>query len=206
VLSHVHWDHIGTPSDYTRAKFIVGCGTFHILEHGAPHYTKAMMEVNPLPFDRTYELPPPPSSTKKDHAYSQQTQHTWCSLSTLPDVVDFFGDVSFYLVDSPGHLEGHMNALLRVAPQKWLYLGGDCCHDPRILTGEKGIATYDDGHGGFRSVHSELPEATKTIERIMRFLQVNGDSVEWVLAHDLTWSVANQHRFFPDWMHGGDKR
>ena len=201
VLSHVHWDHIGIPSDYTNAKFIVGSGTFYILENGAPHYSKDMMEVNPLPFDRTYELPPTPNSTKKSAASGKQTQHEWHSISSLPNAVDFFGDGSFYLIDSPGHLQGHTNALLRVAADKWVYLGGDCCHDPRILTGEKGIALYDDGHGCMRSVHSELPAARETIKTIMEFLQLNGDAVEWIVAHDLAWSNANKHRFFPKWMY-----
>ncbi|OQU95875.1 hypothetical protein CLAIMM_02039 [Cladophialophora immunda] len=205
MLSHVHWDHIGTPSDYTGSNFIVGSGTFYILEHGAPHYTKAMMEVKPLPTDRTQELPPTPNSTHKDQAFVHQTSHKWQRISTLANAVDFFGDGSFYLVDSPGHLRGHMNALLRVAPDKWVYLGGDCCHDPRILTGEKQIATYDDGHGGMRSVHSDLPTARETIRSIQNFLNVNGDLVEWVVAHDLEWYNANQSRFFPNWMYGGSK-
>ena len=173
----------------------------YILEHGAPHYSKDMMEVDPLPIDRTYELPPVPTSTRQQIASPQQTQHAWHEISTLPNAIDFFGDGSLYLIDSPGHLQGHTNALLRVKPDKWVYLGGDCCHDPRILTGEKGIATYDDGHGAMRSVHSELPEASNTVKTIRRFLEVNGDAVEWVVAHDLDWASANQHRFFPQWMY-----
>ncbi|KAL2419662.1 hypothetical protein ABEF95_000926 [Exophiala dermatitidis] len=203
ILSHIHWDHVGTPSDYTRSRFVVGSGTFYILDNGAPHYTKDMMEFKPLPVERTLELPPTPDSLKKDIASPHQTQHKWQSLSTLPNVVDFFGDGSFYLVDSPGHLQGHVNALLRVSPQKWVYLGGDCCHDPRIVTGEKDIAMYDDGHGGMRSVHSELPAARRTIESIRKFLDVNGDTVEWIVAHDLKWATENQARFFPNWMYRG---
>lgn len=201
ILSHVHWDHIGTPSDYTKSKFIVGSGTFYILEHGAPHYTKDMMEVKPLPFDRTQELPPTPDSKRKDQVFARQTEHKWQNMSSLPNAVDFFGDGSFYLIDSPGHLQGHLNALLRVAPDKWVYLGGDCCHDPRILRGEREIATYYDGHGGMRSVHSELPAARETIQRIQNFLKINADAVEWIVAHDLDWSQTNEHRFFPNWMY-----
>lgn len=178
----------------------------YILEHGAPHYSKDMMEIDPLPIERTFELPPTtPGNNKNQMSASsppQQTQHEWQEISTLPNAIDFFGDGSFYLVDSPGHLRGHINALMRVDPGKWVYLGGDCCHDPRILTGEKGIATYDDGHGGMRSVHSDLPKAQKTIETIKRFLEINGnDKVEWVVAHDLGWATDNQDRFFPRWMY-----
>jgi glyoxylase-like metal-dependent hydrolase (beta-lactamase superfamily II) len=39
VMSHVHWDHIGSPEDFPNSKFVVGSGTMHLLEHGAPpHY------------------------------------------------------------------------------------------------------------------------------------------------------------------------
>ncbi|KAJ7127595.1 beta-lactamase-like protein [Mycena crocata] len=42
--------------------------------------------------------------------------------------VDYFGDGSFYLLDTPGHLEGHMTAIARVTPTSFLLLGGDALH------------------------------------------------------------------------------
>lgn len=44
---------------------------------------------------------------------------------------DFFGDGSFYLLDTPGHAIGHMSALCRTTVEcdgSFLFLGGDCCH------------------------------------------------------------------------------
>ncbi|KAK7025179.1 Metallo-beta-lactamase superfamily protein [Favolaschia claudopus] len=41
---------------------------------------------------------------------------------------DFFGDGSFYLLDTPGHLPGHLAALARVTPTTFILLGGDTFH------------------------------------------------------------------------------
>ncbi|KAJ7087217.1 beta-lactamase-like protein [Mycena belliarum] len=46
---------------------------------------------------------------------------------------DFFGDGSFYLLDVPGHLPGHISALARVTPTTFLLLGGDACHHAGML-------------------------------------------------------------------------
>lgn len=47
------------------------------------------------------------------------------------DAVDFFGDGSFYLLDTPGHAIGHMCGLARTtaSPEAtFILLGGDCAH------------------------------------------------------------------------------
>jgi glyoxylase-like metal-dependent hydrolase (beta-lactamase superfamily II) len=41
---------------------------------------------------------------------------------------DFFGDGSFYLLDTPGHAIGHMCGLARTTPTTFVFLGGDICH------------------------------------------------------------------------------
>ena len=64
------------------------------------------------------------------------------------------------------------------------------------MTGERKIAEYDDGHGGKRSVHMNLPLARETIAMIQEFIRVNGN-VEWVIAHDKGWAERNGERFFP---------
>ncbi|KAL2011651.1 hypothetical protein VTN00DRAFT_4369 [Thermoascus crustaceus] len=38
ILSHVHWDHLGTPDDFPHSTFIVGPGTLDLLEKEAPPY------------------------------------------------------------------------------------------------------------------------------------------------------------------------
>ena len=43
---------------------------------------------------------------------------------------DYFGDRSFYILDSPGHAIGHVNALARThtSPPAFIHLGGDSIH------------------------------------------------------------------------------
>ncbi|KAF2119453.1 beta-lactamase-like protein [Lophiotrema nucula] len=205
ILSHVHWDHVGTPSDFSKAEFVVGSGTLHLLANGGgPLYPAEIFNPDELPKSRTKELPP---AREEDgpKAFAQQTNHAWQPLASFPAVIDFYGDGSLYIVDAPGHLYGHVNLLARTGPKKWVYLGGDCCHDPRILRGEKGIALYDDGHGSLRSVHVSTEQATSTIKRISKLLKAGkvreeGDGeveVEVVVAHDKEWREANQERFWP---------
>ena len=199
MLSHTHWDHIGLSSDYPNSKFFVGSGTLHIVKNGAPHYPASMFEKDPLPLDRTSEFPPAPKSATKDIACpeKQQVSQQWQSISTIPHSIDFFGDGSVYIIDAPGHLQGHVNLLARLGPDRWAYLGGDCCHDSRIITGEKDIALYPDGNGGTRSVHSNLALARETIAMIQNFIKANEGKVEWIIAHDKGWADKNQSRFFP---------
>lgn len=203
MLSHVHWDHVGTPADFPNSKFVVGSGTLHLLKHGGgPLYPAAIFNEDELPLDRTYELPPVASSGASTAA-EQQTEHEWHPIAGFPAAVDFFGDGSVYVIDSPGHLSGHMNLLARVAERKWVYFGGDCCHDVRILSGEQGIALYDDGHGALRSVHADTESAKGTLERIGTLLEAGSkgrgddDEVEIIVAHDKGWMEKNSHRFWP---------
>jgi glyoxylase-like metal-dependent hydrolase (beta-lactamase superfamily II) len=210
MLSHVHWDHTGTPSDFASAQFVVGSGTLHLLREGAPpHYPKELFHEDLLPKDRTKELPPVASNSTTAVSQSQQTGHKWSSLFSFPAAADFFGDGSVYIIDSPGHLFGHMNLLCRTGPKKWVYLGGDCCHDVRILTGEKDVALYDDGHGHLRSVHVDTDKAKNTLANIRPLLKkgevvqqtASGDreavEVEVIVAHDGGWRERNKDRFFP---------
>jgi len=46
---------------------------------------------------------------------------------------DFFEDGSFYVLDVPGHLAGHVCALARVTPGSFVLLGGDACHHAGML-------------------------------------------------------------------------
>ena len=197
IPSHTHWDHIGTPTDFCTSRFIVGSGTLNLFKHGALHYPANMFDEDLLPRDRTSELPPTSFLPSKIQAANNQTQHEWATLSCFPHAIDFFGDGSMYIIDSPGHLQGHVNLLCRVSAAKWIYLGGDCCHDPRIIRGEKEIAVYDDGHGGTRSVHMDLQAAKETLERIKEFLNIHGERVEWIVAHDGEWAQKNKDKFFP---------
>ncbi|EOO02331.1 hypothetical protein UCRPA7_2169 [Phaeoacremonium minimum UCRPA7] len=221
ILSHVHWDHVGTPSDFSNATFAVGSGTLDLLKHGAgPLYPAEIFNDDELPKSRTVEFPPVSRTGSGQYDTAEHTpKHTptpsnsqvklppsaakwsWEPLAAFPHALDFFGDGSLYVIDSPGHLYGHVNLLARVGDRKYVYLGGDCCHDPRILSGEKDIALYDDGRGGKRSVHVDTGVARKTLDQITEFVKERREGgvleVETVVAHDGVWRAQNRHRFWP---------
>ncbi|TPX07984.1 uncharacterized protein E0L32_010315 [Thyridium curvatum] len=215
ILSHVHWDHVGTPSDFGSAAFAVGSGTLDLLARGAgPLYPAELFNADEIPASRTVEFPAVP---RRAAGYTEP-QHTpaapdalarlpasarhwsWKPLAdAFPSTLDFFGDGSLLIIDTPGHLYGHVNLLARVAEHRYVYLGGDCCHDPRILRGERGIAEYDDGRGGTRSVHVHTAEARRALDDIAKFVKARGgrDQVEVVVAHDGEWRERNRTRFWP---------
>lgn len=215
ILSHVHWDHIGTPSDFANATFAVGAGTLDLLKNGAGYlYPKELFNHDELPVDRTVEFPvvsgindgPKRTETPGDTRAllpNPADKWKWKQLGAFPNALDVFGDGTVWVIDSPGHLYGHVNLLVKTEEKKWVYLGGDCCHDPRILSGESGIAMYDDGRGGLRSVHVDTETASCTLERIRKFFrekQEEGVEVEVIMAHDSVWREENLERFWPRYL------
>lgn len=170
----------------------------HVLANGAgPHYPAEIFNQDELPTDRTFELPPADSSTASIVS-KQQTDHKWQPIGPFPAAIDYFDDGSLYIIDTPGHITGHVNLLARTGPGRWTFLGGDCCHDARILTGESGIALYDDGHGGMRSVHMDTEKATSSLEKIKQLkASANDGKIEIIIAHDKEWMESNKSRFLP---------
>lgn len=55
------------------------------------------------------------------------------------EAFDFFGDGSFYLLDAPGHAQGHLCALARTTAgptdgdQSFVFMGADACHHMGVL-------------------------------------------------------------------------
>ncbi|KAK0707057.1 hypothetical protein B0T26DRAFT_806680 [Lasiosphaeria miniovina] len=173
VLSHVHWDHVGTPSDFARATFAVGAGTLDLLRHGAvPGRALQPRRAARRAHRRVPARPPPGESSYEASNARHPPKHTPMphAAGRLPAALDVFGDGSVHVVDSPGHLFGHVNLLARLASDRYVYLGGDCCHDPRILRGDSGNALYDDGRGGLRSVYVDTGAARRTLDRIAAFV------------------------------------
>jgi glyoxylase-like metal-dependent hydrolase (beta-lactamase superfamily II) len=205
ILSHIHYDHVGTPSDFPNAQFIVGSGTRYLLENGMKYHSAAHFEKDLLPHDRTIELPnhahpignsSPPTATS--NPYIPNTSLTWSSLPPFPNVIDLLGDGLLYIIDSPGHLPGHLNVLARVSADQWIYLAGDACHHARILDGKTEMATWEES-GQTVCIHTEKELASETLGRI-RLVKENGldrVKVEVVLAHDAKWLKDHQGAIFP---------
>ncbi|KAK3618286.1 hypothetical protein LTR56_024729 [Elasticomyces elasticus] len=184
MLSHVHYDHHGDPEDFPKAHFVVGRGALNVLEHGlggiAPHQH---FVPGTLPEDRSSELPDPSDQSKSK------------PLGPFPATYDLFGDGSVYVVDTPGHLPGHVNLLCRTK-DRWLMLCGDAFHDRRLLTGEKDIGTWEGPHGTL-CIHLDKEAAAESIRRLREFQKMAGDEVELIAAHEEVWWKANRRNAFP---------
>ena len=179
ILSHCHWDHIGDTHPFTKATFVVGHDTKTLFESGGyPTDPNSRYRADLLPTERTRYLPP--TSSNKD----------WTPIGPFPHALDFFGDGSLYIIDSTGHLEGHINLLIRTsADGAWIYLGGDSLHDRRIFTGEAHIRVGLPDLPEF-CMHVNRVEAEAHIARI-RELEKN-ERVRVIFAHDVKWYDENK--------------
>jgi glyoxylase-like metal-dependent hydrolase (beta-lactamase superfamily II) len=113
VWSHYHFDHTGDPATFpSTTKLIVGPGV-------ASRFPVAW--------------PTNPDAAVDEKAWSgRERQEISFSDSKLKigrfRAVDYFGDGSFYLLDTPGHLLGHMCGLARTTADSFILMGGDAAH------------------------------------------------------------------------------
>ncbi|KAJ5377198.1 uncharacterized protein N7496_004607 [Penicillium cataractarum] len=186
ILSHLHYDHHGDPGDFPRAQFFVGPGSLKLLSDGLG-INASHQVFDPDLFhgvSRVSELPSPSTPL-------------WQPLGPFKATLDLLHDGSIYVIDAPGHLPGHINLLCRLGPKEWMYLGGDSCHDLRLLSGEREIATWVDAHGHRGCIHVDKDRAEETLSRIWSLQQMTEVAVEVVMAHDVHWWETNQYRALP---------
>ncbi|KAF2475338.1 uncharacterized protein BDR25DRAFT_322593 [Lindgomyces ingoldianus] len=203
IFSHVHWDHVGEPRDFPTSTFIIGHGAMALLNGTSSSLRggHSFFEHDLLPESRTIELSDPianipqTSSIFEQRAGSLNLKQVWQPHDYLPQTLDLFNDGSVIIVNAPGHLAGHINILARISDSRQVYLGGDTCHDRRILTGEKEIGEWNDAEGHICCIHADRKTAEGTISQI-RDLEKSG--VEIIFAHDVEWenNPANASRFF----------
>ena len=116
IWSHHHWDHTGDPSTFPPStSLIVGPGFKAAFTPGYPQN-----QSSPI--------------LESDYA-GRELREISFNNSNLKlgrfRAVDFFGDGSFYLLDSPGHSIGHMCGLARTTAgddPTFMVLGGDVAH------------------------------------------------------------------------------
>ncbi len=180
-LSHCHFDHIGNPALYCNARFLVGERTREVLEGGYPDDAKSEFASDLLPAART--------------DYVQFAGEKCVRVGPFERAVDWFGDGALYVVDTPGHLPGHVSLLVRTsADGAWLLLAGDLAHDCRLLQGKGKIASVIvQGASGEQVVdcaHADQPTAERTIAAVQEFLKL--ERVEVIIAHDAEWYALNK--------------
>jgi glyoxylase-like metal-dependent hydrolase (beta-lactamase superfamily II) len=212
IFSHVHWDHIGMPSDFAnpRTHFMVGSGSRDLLNgtNKVSVGSHSHFDADLLPLDRTIELPDIEAeaassiTTGRNSSTSGLSIPPWHPLGdVLPHTLDLFGDGSLYVVHAPGHLPGHINVLARTSATKSVYLAGDACHDIRLFNGTHEIATWEDDAGKMCCIHVDRIKAKETIGRIRRLAQdgPDGGEVEVVFAHNPEWEekAKKEGRFWP---------
>jgi glyoxylase-like metal-dependent hydrolase (beta-lactamase superfamily II) len=112
IWSHWHWDHHGAPEKYpAKCEIVVGPGFKENFMPGYPTIPDAIFvdanfkdrNVREIAFSDAFRI-----GNFRAH--------------------DYFGDGSFYLLDTPGHAIGHMCGLARTTPSTFVFLGGDICH------------------------------------------------------------------------------
>jgi glyoxylase-like metal-dependent hydrolase (beta-lactamase superfamily II) len=174
IFSHLHYDHIGDPSKFgPKTEFLIGPGAKQLL-HGPDSYpcnAFSHFDSKLLPKDRTVELPP-----ADDRSF-------WAPLGPFPDVHDFFGDQSMYIINAPGHCPGHINLLVRSDVNQWMLLAGDTTHDTRILNGIGMTAVYlDEKTGRSKCAHHDKELAEIHLQRVREMRKL--ENVQVILAHD----------------------
>ncbi|PWN45275.1 hypothetical protein IE81DRAFT_320459 [Ceraceosorus guamensis] len=115
IWSHHHFDHTGNPNLFPpHVSLIVGPGFKSAILPGYPADPESPT-VSAMWEDRDL--------IELDFNDSSRTLHIGRFKA-----YDYFGDASFYLLNTPGHAPGHISGLARVSPDTFVLFGGDAAH------------------------------------------------------------------------------
>ncbi|EIW80177.1 hypothetical protein CONPUDRAFT_57904 [Coniophora puteana RWD-64-598 SS2] len=149
VISHLHWDHVGDARPFTEAEFILGSGAKGITNGEDPQTQSPVVIHVSAPAKRTRFI------------------ENWETSIGGLKAHDFFGDGSVHVLDTTGHLGGHIAFLARTSLDgSWILLVGDTVHHMSILHGECDFACHDNGHGGVLCMHRDPEMARDTIRKL----------------------------------------
>ncbi|KAF7359224.1 Metallo-beta-lactamase superfamily protein [Mycena sanguinolenta] len=131
IWSHSHFDHISDMSLWPNTtNLVIGPGTNRSLY---PEFPDSALQASDFAGHDVIEL---------------NFNNTNITFGGLP-AIDYFGDGSFYLLNTPGHLIGHITGLARVTPSTYnqsstfIVLGADTSHHPgQLRPRPKFQATY----------------------------------------------------------------
>ncbi|KAH8647345.1 beta-lactamase-like protein [Xylariales sp. PMI_506] len=117
IWSHYHFDHIGDVTTFPKTtELVVGPGFKDAYLPGYPSQPDTWLE------ERHFE-----GRTLREINFTEQKKPLTIGAFRA---FDFFGDGSFYLLDTPGHTIGHLAGLARTttSPDTFIFMGGDVCH------------------------------------------------------------------------------
>jgi hypothetical protein len=128
IWSHWQWDHIGDPSSFPPCvDLVVGSG----------------FKLTMLPGYHTNPKSPVRESDYANRNLREMAFDTDLNIGQFP-AHDYFGDRSFYLLDSPGHAIGHLCGLARTTTgtgeDTFVLMGGDICHYAGIFRPSKNLS------------------------------------------------------------------
>ncbi|GJE97374.1 MBL fold metallo-hydrolase [Phanerochaete sordida] len=164
IYSHLHWDHVGDPLPFKNASIVVGSDAKTLLENAYPKNPKS----------RIMELPAHMPADYIDFANPQQYARV-APWGPYERAVDVYSDGSFYLIDSPGHMPGHLSATARVAPDTFIFLAGDTCHNRLCFAPGERLVSEEN--------HADIETARATVRRLVR-LDTEYPNIVTIIAHD----------------------
>jgi len=177
ILSHHHWDHTGDPSTFpTSTEIVVGPGFKAAHLPGYPENPKATLLKSDYEGRSVREIDF--SDDDRDFKIGRFRAH------------DYFGDGSFYLLDTPGHSIGHMCGLARttVSPPTFVFMAGDASHHAgefrptEYLPLPKEISNSSRNSGAdYKNVHFEQ-SATKPFYNVTASFAHDKGLADWTIA------------------------
>ena len=117
IWSHHHWDHVGDASTFPRSTgLVVGPGFVNQYLPGYPKNKDSTLMESDFEGRDVREV-------------NFEKEGNGLKIGRF-NALDYFGDGSFYLLDTPGHSVGHMCGLARTTsnPDSFIFMGGDASH------------------------------------------------------------------------------
>jgi len=117
IWSHHHWDHVGNPALFPHStNLVIGPGFKEAYLPGYPKNEKSsLMETD--------------FEGREVRSIDFEKEGAGLKIGRF-NAMDYFGDGSFYLLDTPGHSIGHICGFARTStnPDTFVFMGGDASH------------------------------------------------------------------------------